>query len=295
MPVKTIAVVVTHNRPALLRQVVSALLGQSFPPHRILIVDNACLQPATEVLSDFSGVEVVRTEVNTGGAGGFALALQEALKGSGDWVWMMDDDAVPRPTALAALINAVSHLPEKTGALCSAVYEFGALALMHRRTFDFRLGWECPISTAQYQQERTPIDTGSFVGFFVRTEVVKAVGLPDASFFLAYDDTDYSLKIRQAGWSIWLVPQSRIDHLRTPESRMRASPFGAKHYYNIRNRLIVVRRYADCRFLAGVIATLYGVGIWGVAQKKFSATTIRLLVKAVCDGWFIKNGDNLGW
>ena len=285
------AIVVAHNRPTELRMVVSALLGQSVPPSRILIIDNASQQPVAEVLAGFPNVEVIRSEVNTGGAGGFAFALQKALKRDdkgtvqSEWVWMLDDDAVPRPSALEALIKATKGLPDRVGALCSAVYEFDTLALMHRRAFDFQFGWESPIAAAQYQGAQVPIDTSSFVGLLVKTEVARVVGLPDASFFIAYDDTDYSLQIRKAGWSIWLVPQSQIDHLRKRESRMRAHPFGHKHYYNIRNRLVVVRRYADCKILAGAIATVYALGIWSLSQRTFSATSIRLLVRAVSDGW----------
>lgn len=276
-----IAVVVTHNRPEELRAVIGALLSQTVLPVRVLVVDNASPLPAAEVLVDFKGVDIVRSEVNSGGAGGFALALSEALKAGSDWVWMMDDDAVPRLGALEALLNAAISLPARAGVLCSAVYEFGALAVMHRRLFDHTFALERCIPASDYTSCRE-IDTGSFVGFMVRTAAVRQAGLPDARFFLAYDDTEFSLRLKSQGWSIWLVPASVIDHLRGTRSRLRGSVFGDKHFYNIRNRLYVARHYS--RF--GVFsATMMGVLIWLSSRSPFDWSVACHFRRAVIDGY----------
>jgi len=279
------AVVVTHNRPEELKMVISALVGQTTRPGRILIIDNASPVPATEVLADFQGVEVIRSEINTGGAGGFAFALQQALNAGGQWVWLMDDDAVPRPDALAVLLGAVPNLPNDAGALCCTVYEFGRIATTHRRLFGPMTGVEKPLVGSSYSHEPQKIDTGSFVGFMVRTEAVHQVGLPDASFFIAYDDTEYSLRLGHGGWSIWLVPKSGIDHLRTLESKLSSSEFGFKHYYNIRNRLVVVRKYAHLKNLAGLIAVFYGAMIWLGSRRAIRLAAWGKFQQAIRDGW----------
>ena len=78
VPVIT-AVVVTHNRPDELRLVIRALQAQTFPLARVLVVDNASPLPAVDVLAGFSDVEIIRNDNNTGGAGGFAFALDTAF------------------------------------------------------------------------------------------------------------------------------------------------------------------------------------------------------------------------
>ncbi len=128
------------------------------------------------------------------------------------------------------------------------------------------------------------IDTGSFVGFFVRGEAVRQIGLPDTDFFLAYDDTEYSLRLIRNGWRNWLVPSSKIDHLRTTQSRLRTSPFGPKHYFNIRNRIVVALRFGKSPAFAGVVATLVGSGLWLVCSG-FKGKGVSLFVRAVRDGW----------
>lgn len=285
-----VAVVVTHNRPEELKMVVAALLAQTVKVSKILVVDNASSIPASEVIDDYPGVEVVRSEFNTGSSGGFAFAVETALKSKCDWIWMMDDDAVPRKDALLELMRGAKVLPEHAGALCCAVYEFGELARMHRRKFNFRTGLETSVSKNHYEQEFSPIDMGSFVGFMIRAAAVRAVGLPNASFFIAYDDSEYSLRIIKAGWSIWLISNSCIDHLRTVQSKLSTSEFGLKHFYNIRNRLVVVRQYADWRLISGLIAIIYGSLIWLGSRKPLSFSAINKFCSAIRDGWRGKLG-----
>jgi GT2 family glycosyltransferase len=279
------AVVVTHNRPEELKMVVAALVGQTMRPGRILIIDNASPIPAADVLADFVGVDVIRSEINTGGAGGFAFALQQALNVGGQWIWLMDDDAVPRPDALSVLLSAIPNLPSDAGALCCTVYEFGKIATRHRRLFQSFTGLERSLPDSAYSAQSQKIDTGSFVGFMVRAEAANQVGLPDATFFIAYDDTEYSLRLNRAGWSVWLVPKSGIDHLRTVQSKLSTSEFGFKHYYNIRNRLVVVRKYATCKILAGLVAVVYGALIWLGSRRSLRPQAWRQFQRAVHDGW----------
>jgi len=282
--IRIVAVVVTHNRPDDLRKVVLALQKQSHPLDCILILDNASEVPAKATLSGFSGIEVVRSPVNTGGAGGFALGMEAALERGADWIWLMDDDAVPRSNALHELVHAQSRIPGCIGALCSSVYEDDKLALVHRRRYTRLWGMEFSIPSSSYDRAFTEIDTGSFVGFFVCGEAVRQIGLPDRDFFLAYDDTEYSLRLIRNGWRNWLVPSSIIDHLRTLQSRLRTSLFGPKHYFNIRNRIVVALRFGKSPVLAGVVATFVGSGLWLVCGG-FRGKGVLLFVRAVRDGW----------
>ncbi len=150
--VSIVAVVVTHNRPDDLRKVVLALQKQSHPLDCILILDNASKVPAMTTLSGFSDIEIVRSPVNTGGAGGFALGMKAALERAADWIWLMDDDAVPRSNALHELIDAQSKIPGRIGALCSSVYEDDKLALVHRRNYTRLWGMEFSIPNACYSK-----------------------------------------------------------------------------------------------------------------------------------------------
>lgn len=238
------AVVVTHNRPQLLEEALRALFAQTRALQFIVVVDNASSPETAQVLQGFENVDVLRLEENVGGAGGFAAGVERALMHGADWMLLLDDDAIAKPDLVECLVEALpSVAQQRVGALCSSVVEFGHVALMHRRMFDPKTLRELAIPRKCYREARVQVETASFVGFLLNAQAVREVGLPNASFFLAYDDTEYSLRLGRAGWSIWLVPSAVVDHLRSPKGRLRNGPYAIKHYYNLRNQLAVFRHY----------------------------------------------------
>jgi len=104
---KVIAVVVTYNRRDLLLESLAAVLAQSRAPDSVIVVDNASADgTADAVRNAFPGVQLAELARNSGGAGGFAAGISLALAGAADLIWLMDDDTVPEPGALAALLAA---------------------------------------------------------------------------------------------------------------------------------------------------------------------------------------------
>lgn len=284
-PVQTdvTVILVTRDRPALLAEALQALEAQTVRPRAIVVVDNASGPETAQVLSASNAV-VVRSETNDGGAGGFARGVQRALDMDASWMWLMDDDAIPRPTALEELQSRLPSLPASAAVVCSCVMEFDAIATMHRRQFNGLVGLERPFPCAAYSADMVEIDTGSFVGFMVSAAAVRAVGLPDADFFVSYDDTEYSLRLRRSGYSLWLVPASVIDHRRTKTSRLRAMPFGPRHYFNVRNRIIVKRAYSRFGTAGAVLGALFGIALWVRSPGRLTSASWLTLVISIADG-----------
>jgi GT2 family glycosyltransferase len=283
------AVVVTHNRPQLLQQALVALRAQTRPLDSIYIVDNACDVPVDGArAAGDTAIMVLRSEANIGGAGGFALGMAMAFAAGHDWIWLLDDDAIARPDALAQLLAALdgpaSISALRPGALCGAVREFGDLALQHRRRYHRPTGLERSLPREAYAGPPCRVDTASFVGFLVSAAAVAEAGLPDYGFFLGYDDTEYSLRLGRAGLTIWLVPGSVIEHLRERHARLRAGPFGPKHYFTIRNRIAVARRYASLPIVPSCVALGFGAAVWGASGGYLRRGALRILWRAVADG-----------
>ncbi len=74
--------------------------------------DNNCSTDGTkEYLKAYAvrpQFQVIRTEQNIGGAGGFSLGVKTSVLGGGDYTWMMDDDTIPSPKALEALMQTAT-------------------------------------------------------------------------------------------------------------------------------------------------------------------------------------------
>ena len=120
MEVSAAAVVVTYNRKALLNECLEAILSQSHPVERIILIDNASTDGTKEMLRTTgllqdARMQYVRMETNTGGSGGFYEGLRIGRECGCDWLWLMDDDTVPAADCLEKLLLAqeILSLPEE--------------------------------------------------------------------------------------------------------------------------------------------------------------------------------------
>jgi rhamnopyranosyl-N-acetylglucosaminyl-diphospho-decaprenol beta-1,3/1,4-galactofuranosyltransferase len=244
------ALVVTHNRKTLLCQCLGALAEQTRRPDRILVVDNASSDGTQSALRetgwlDRPEVEWLGLNENTGGAGGFSAGLRYAVETGADWVWMMDDDALPEPDALATL---VARPLDATNLYASLAVDGNRLAWpMEPANGRLRGG----ILYSQDLPEEVNVHFAPFLGLLVSAQTVERIGTPDAGFFIAADDVEYCLRAQKQGSRVVLVRGSRVGH---PASQSRSiSVFGKrvtmlqltpwKRYYDVRNRLLVAKVY----------------------------------------------------
>jgi GT2 family glycosyltransferase len=91
------------------------------------------------------------------------------------------------------------------------------------------------------------LENVAFEGFLVHRRVVDAIGLPDPSFFIFYDDVDYALRARRAGFRIWAVRDAVL--VRQLDFDQQHDLSGWKGYYMYRNLFAVHRRYGTNPFV----------------------------------------------
>lgn len=282
---RVVAVVVTHNRHELFMSALNCLRSQSVKLHAIIVVDNASDTETAGILQKEKDIVLLRIAQNTGGSGGFAAGMEQALNFEPDWIWLIEDDAIVQSKTLESLLCVIVDTtddPQPIGLLCPAVEEGGRLALMHRRYFDPFTLREKPVPIDKYKQPFVAIDTASFVGSLVKAEAVRRIGVPDKRFFLYYDDTEFSLRLKQAGYALFLVTESKVSHRRLPASRLRRGPYGLKHYYSLRNRIIVYRKFGHAPVWRWLYPFIEGLMIMVVAGKG-KPMAIKMWLKAMSD------------
>ncbi len=236
------AIVVTHNRQELLRECLIALLGQSHPVEKILVIDNASTDgTAAMVARDFPAdarpkIQVLSLAQNVGGAGGFHEGLRVAdAETEADWFWLLDDDTIPAPDALEQLLAAWERFPEaqKPSLLASkSLWNDGSLHPMN--VPQIKLG-DAEGSCLAAQLATLSIRTATFVSLLLRRGCVERHGLPLADYFIWGDDTEYSARILQRETGV-LVPASVVTH-KTATSYGPVEGSAARFYYFVRNNL----------------------------------------------------------
>lgn len=244
-------VVVTFNRADLLERMLTGLAALERAPDAVFVVNNASSDHTREVLarSELPGLVAIHTTDNLGGAGGFHLGVKTAYDQGYDVLWLMDDDVVPAPDCLTRLLAAEgSCLIAVREDLTGALVEKAALHFDLRNPFVARPKRRSIDSTYAARADMPPtveVDNVAFEGFLVRREVVEAIGLPDPSYFIFYDDVDFAIRARRAGFAIRAVRDAVLVRQLTFDQQHDLA--GWKGYYMYRNLFVVHFRYGENR------------------------------------------------
>ena len=196
------AVVVTYNRKELLLQCIQHLLAQQGAVCDVLVVDNASTDGTAQALEQMASPRLFyrNTGENLGGAGGFHFGMRWAVEAGYDYVWIMDDDSLPQPRALAELWAAHEQLNGEYGWLSSrCLWTDGELCPMNvQRVTPYK-------DLAEPVQKLAPVQMASFVSLFLKASVIKTVGLPLRQFFIWTDDWEYTRRISRVlpCYAVW--------------------------------------------------------------------------------------------
>jgi len=284
---RVVAVVVTRDRPALLRQCLDAVLGQVRAPEAVIVVDNASQVATRELLEDYPAVDCMRLMRNLGGAGGFRAGIQRALDDGAEWLWLMDDDGRPcGPRCLAALLaTSVAHRAELVGPLVVDVDE------PQRLSFPVRIAGRTLFEVeALVRHGPVPGFAHLFNGALIHAGLFRRIGLPDARFFIRGDEVEFLFRARRAGARIVLDTAAHFLH---PGSQPDIHPIflgrfyavvpqdAVKQFYQFRNRGYIFRRYGMWGWLA---ADLIRYGYYFIISRRADVTGLVRWASATACG-----------
>jgi GT2 family glycosyltransferase len=178
------AVVLHFQRPDALRRTLAALLATP-GIDEIVVVDNASRDDTpARVAREFPSVRVVALPENLG-VEGFNRGVRES---SGDLLLILDDDATPEPSALAAALDLLAREPR-----------IGAIPLHPRHP---------ATSVSEWPFAREPRGAFPVMGCanLVRRDAWDRVGGYEPAFFLYRNDVDLALKLLGAGLDVRFDP-----------------------------------------------------------------------------------------
>jgi GT2 family glycosyltransferase len=133
--------------------------------------------------------------------------------------------------------DVVLAVPEGTS-LVDVVNNAGGIVL--RAGYGADRGFQ-EVDVGQYE-EPVEVFTACGNGMAMRTAAGRAAGWFDDDFFLYYEDTDLSWRLRARGWSIWYEPRAVLRHVHSASST-EWSPLWTFHVD--RNRLLMLTKDAS--------------------------------------------------
>lgn len=221
---------------------------------RVFVIDNASeINPVVAIQKDFPETKIIRSERNLGFAMGCNVGIQWALEEQADYVLLLNNDTRVHPDFLDILVTYAQTHPEVGVAgplICYAdkpdqVWFAGAK--IHLAFGYFRHQYlNQPRHRVPYTTRSTDYVTGCCM--LIKSSVIQKIGPLDERFFAYFEDVDFCLRARKAGFGIVFVPNSVIWHKESASTRRTltegtTSPL--KHYLMTRNRIVTVMKHAN--------------------------------------------------
>ncbi len=204
---KTAIVAVTYKRQDLLMLLMGSILLLDTPIWRVVIVDNENSSetkkivdatndlakeqwglPSADAWGNQERIVYLPQAENGGGSGGFSAGTKYAYEMGAEWFWLMDDDVIVEPNALEKLEKWTDRFEVIQGRR----YNFDDSPFYWQYHFIVPLGIPDPIAPAGFDENNfRTMNTACFEGGLFKRSVVQQIGIPDARFFIYWDDTIY--------------------------------------------------------------------------------------------------------
>jgi N-acetylglucosaminyl-diphospho-decaprenol L-rhamnosyltransferase len=281
----TLIVIVNYRSGGLVVDCLTSLLPevQANPGTQVAVVDNCSGDGSADRIeahiaqAGWGGwARLIRSELNGGFSYGNNVAIRPSFHSAhpADFYWLVNPDTQVRPGALRALTDFMAAHP-RVGITGSSLedehgvpwpWAFRFPSIWSELDGGLRLGVVSKLLSRhalarQMGAEPEKIDWLPGASMMVRREVFQAIGLMDESYFLYYEETDFCLQARQAGWDCWYVPQSRVMHIAGQSTgvtvktdrpkRLPAYWFESRRRYFVKNH---GRLYAACADLLWMAA-----------------------------------------
>lgn len=261
-----------------------------------VIVDNGSSDNSIDVVEAFGGARIVRSE-NNGYAGGVNTGV-DALADA-ESILVLNPDVRLEPGSVETMFATLKS--SKAGVVAPKVLEpdgclFRSLrrepTLLRATGLSFT-HWPVVdeyISEPEAYEYRQVVDWALGAALLVRTEVYKQLSGWDESFFLYSEETDFSLRAADLGWSTIYEPAAVVVHIGGQSGQSERT-----HAMQIINRVrLYARRHSRIAAVAYLFLAVLSEASWVARGKKESVAAIRALLQPStrpkelnCSGLFI--------
>ena len=230
----------------------------------IVVVDNGSTDGSPEAIERWGRehlpLTLIRNAENRGFVRGSNQGMRHALTTDTEYVFLLNNDTVVEPDALSLLVATAERSGERSGDIGMAgpkIYQHGKRLVLDSagtRTIPWLAqGFLIGHGEGDHGQYDNPGEMPYVTGtaLLVKRSVLEKIGLMDEDYFCYFDDFDWGLKARKAGFRLLLEPNAVVHH-KGSQTAGYNSPFYMQHM--VRSRILFARKHIPhplfvCAFL----------------------------------------------
>lgn len=210
---KIFIIVLNYNGKKTILDCINSIYDSTYSNFEVVIVDNNSTDGSFELIKKtFFKANIIRNSKNIGFAAGNNIGIRFALEKFADYIFLLNNDATIESDMLSLLMNEMRKnssasiispliLKEKRG----AVWFAGGRILWSKMR-------AAHLDTPKNKSLSYQIEYASGCAMLIKNTVFKKIGLFDENFFLYYEDVDFSLRAKRAGFGIFLLPNAYAYH-----------------------------------------------------------------------------------
>lgn len=238
-------IILNYNNASDTIECIRTIENIDYSNYRIVLVDNASTDNSEEILREtFPEHHFIQTHKNAGYAKGNNIGIEYAIQDGAEYVCILNNDVLVEPDFLTKLVGYSEKNP-KVGVVGPRVctYEDTTILESAGSIVDMNRG----AVTRLYNGESETTVYGKtvscdYVGgacMLIRSTLIQEVGMIPDLYFLFYEENEWCIKIRNAGYSIVCVADAKVVH-KGSASINKVS--GLSEYFMYRNLIIFMKR-----------------------------------------------------
>lgn len=255
-------VIVNYNGKHFLGECFTSLKNSDYPRDRfeVIFVDNASKDESVKYVKEtFPWVRILALDKNYGFAEGNNRGVQLA---GGDFIFLLNSDTVVESTCISKLVKTM-ETDTAIGCCIPKIYFYdtpevldSAGSAFDNLGFCWSLSFKQEDSKEDNEMKEVPMATACALLF--RRSILSQTYLFDSSFFMAYEELDFNLRVRELGYKIKLVPTARINHRfsASQQTYFSTQPTVFKQFNSNRNRAKILTKYYPAKILLANVPTI---------------------------------------
>jgi len=249
---KVAIIVLNWNRHQDTIECIHSIRKINYARYEIVIVDNGSTDRSEEILRHaFPDIKLIQTNENLGFAEGNNVGIRYALGNGADYTVILNNDTTVDKGFVTELVN-VAESDKSIGIVSSKIYFYDKPDIIWYAgaVLDLKTGKSKHIGynkkdAGQYDTMRET-DRACGCSMMISRRACETVGLMDPAYFCYGEEADWSLRVREAGYKVVFVPDSRVWH--KISSATGGPGTGYYLYYSVRNHLHLVKTHLPLKF-----------------------------------------------
>jgi len=205
-------VIINYNTKEEIKDCLESIKELTDYNYQVIVVDNNSTDGSIEYLESLDWIDLIKNDDNLG----YARACNQGIKkGNSEYILLLNSDIRVTEGWLKPLVEMASSDDEIAVVGPKLINEAGEIVGAGVTELDETCsprGWKEEDSDGKYDEVEECVSVGG-AAYLIKRELIPEIGLFDERYFFYFEETDYSLRVREKGYKVIYCPKSKIYHL----------------------------------------------------------------------------------